>query len=472
MYMENSLSLLTFGSFWTDSRFSLALPSENDAKKILFLLFQKGACPMNVAINYGNIGTTTNRVHIDSIELTGCNQQQAEEILHEIADFTDCENKDDYVAMALSTFENQRYRKRIRLDLNAEIPDISAEKPVISQEEIDSCGILHFLYNSEYASRINEVTLSFQMSESLAKSLEKYHIENLILRNSGAILYSEPDTATIARLQLNAQRSDVILIDDSSYENLKEKQLELIKPYFAALPVIAVKHESEKISDFEEITDIDELREEYFAAAPKMTSISVTRLLEALKIAPVFTGRSGKALAVGMTSGENYDNMCLYNTLASFAVEIIAEKIIAFCDTAIENAAERLASAIGEFTADDSIKDFLKSDKPLIHSNGGITIKSHGKYKFAESCELAAKAYEMLDNAIEKADFSDCQKAFLRGKLLRFADSYALYNDRKIICREDYVFAAEKARSNREGDIITAFVKNIVDSFIRFSDIS
>ena len=391
MYMENSLSLLTFGSFWTDSRFSLALPSENDAKKILFLLFQKGACPMNVAINYGNIGATINRVHIDSIELTGCNQQQAEEILHEIADFTDCKNKDDFVAMALSTFKNQRYRKRIRLDLNAEIPDVSAEKPAISQDEIDSCGILQFLYNSEYASRINEVTLSFQMSESLAKSLEKYHIENLILRNSGAILYSEPDTATIARLQLNAQRSDVILIDDSSYENLNEKQLELIKPYFAALPVIAVKHESEKLSDLEEITDLNELREECFAAAPRMTSISVTRLLEALKIAPVFTGRSGKVLAVGMTSGENYDNMRLYNTLASFAVEIIAEKTMAFCDTVIDNATEQFAGAAGEFTADDSVIEFLKSDKPLIHTNGGITIKSHGKYKFAESCELAAK---------------------------------------------------------------------------------
>ena len=67
---------------------------------------------------------------------------------------------------------------------------------------------------------------------------------------------------------------------------------------------------------------------------------------------------------------------------------------------------------------EEQVIDFLKSDKPLIHTNGGITIKNHGKYKFRESCIIAAGLYRYLDTVIDSADINETDKFHLYNKLL------------------------------------------------------
>lgn len=455
MFLEvfmNRINIAILGDFFADTRFALSLANENDNEKMMYCVFANGraACRVNLAF-VPELNADENHIFVESIELTSANRDQREEILNELID------DDARVSEILTQLDSQRYSKLALLNTLVETDKLK-----------------EFLFNNDFSSNINEITICFKISELIYHEISANGYDSISLRSVYDTVYYPQGSTSISTESLShfhyaMQKSDVFIIADSPfYSSFTNEQIELLKPYIKAVPVVAFNSESDLLLDMlEDINDIVELKNMYRKNSGKVKCRNTNRLLKRINIGNAFCDIDGNVLSIGCTSGDDGKDIELYNKLIAFSIGLICEKIndFNFCDlqTEISFSDDQISVVTSLADNENAIIDFLKSDKPLIHANGGIAIKNHGKYKFKESCILAVGLYKYLDSVIDNSAISETDKFRLHNKLLRSLDSYAFYDGHKLLNRKMFVEAAEAVRASNKKDVIIELARYAVN---------
>lgn len=439
----NRLNISMLGDSFSDTRFALALSAEKDAEKMMHCVFADGraACRINLCFR-PDVNTDENHIYVENIELTSANRTQAERIMSELID------DEQRISDMLTQLDSEHYCK---------LAEINAS--------VESDKLKVFLFNDEFFSNINEITICFNIRETLLNEISEKGFDSISFRSVYDLVYythgaTSISTEILSHLHYAMQKTDVFIIADSPFYNtFTDEQIELLKPYIKSIPVVAYNSESDLLIDIlEDIDDYDEIRKEYLENAKKIKCRNTNRMLKKAGVGNAFCDEEYNIMTIGCTSGDDGHNMELYNNLLAFSLGLVAEKFsswITHCPKPEIHFNEELINKITELAdTEEQIAEFLKSDKPLIHPNGGITIKNHGKYKFRESCILASGLYRYLDAVIDDSNIGESEKYHLHNKLLHILDSYAFYNGNKLMNREKFVEAAEYARkSNAENAI-------------------
>jgi len=448
----NTLNITMLGDFFADTRFALALPDEKDAEKLMYCIFADGraACRVNICF-IPNLDADENHTFVESIELTSANRNQAEIILSELVE----DNR--RVSEILTQLDSKHYCKLAEINSCVETDKLKA-----------------FLFNDEFSSNVNEITVCFNISELMHSEISSNGYDGINFRSIYDAVYypqgaSAISTESMSHFHYAMQKTDVFIIADSPfYNNFTDEQLELLKPYIKSIPTVAYNSESDLLIDIlEDIVEYDEIKKEYLENTRKIKCRNTNRMLKKIGVGNAFCDEENNIMTIGCTSGDDGHNTELYNKLLAFSLGLVAEKINAWISHATQSAvpfSEECINKITELTDNQAqIIEFLKSDKPLIHANGGITIKNHGKYKFKESCILAAGLYKYLDAVIDEADISDDDKFHLHNKLLHNLDSYAFYDGHRLLNRELFVKAAETVRMSDNEDIMNTLARYVVN---------
>ena len=497
MEEKKKLSALLLG-WGALSRFlPLTAPAcEYDKRKITVLCIQGGFPAVNVVFRMlPELETEKTKIRIGGIELTSANATQAQEILERLADICGLPDKEGFVTEKLSQLEEKKYRKRIPLELEADLPEITdpqeglsgipGSASSLSVTQMPENALYRFLNDEKPAQHINELTLCFRMSPELTEELADNGYNELELREATGFVQGEAQLRDTTALHLAAQRSGIIFVSDTPlYDILTESRRKQLKTLLEELPAAVVMFHSERLDDMlddigyyqDNPEKLKMLRDEYLKAATKMRSRNITEIYDRLSLKDPLTDAKGGPFSLGLSTGKDFGDYELCGTLFAYALGLTADKMnelystdTGACAELLRPCAETIAERIDECEKYD-LTGFLGSDRPLIHPSGGITMKSHNKYKYAESCELAVIAYDVLcetiDGGTEK--MTDTERTLLRGALLRFADSYALYDGKTLIDRYELVKAAEAARNEEAEDIVLAFAENVVSEFIEF----
>ena len=450
----NRLNTAILGDFFIDTRFALSLADEKDAEKLMYCVFADGrtACRVNLCF-MSDLTTDEKHTHVESIELTSANRTQAERILSELI------NDKQRVSEILSELDSKHYCK---------LTEINAE--------IENDKLKAFLFNDEFSPNINEITICFKISDLVHKEIHANGYDSINFRSIYDTVYYPQGAAAIstesmAHLHYAMQKTDVFIIADSSfYSSFTDEQLELLKPYIKSIPTVAFNSESDLLIDIlEDVAKCDEMKKEYLKNTKKIKCRNTNRMLKKINVGNVFCDEDGSIMTIGCTSGDDGNDMELYNKLLAFSLGLVAEKFNSWVSHSVLPEIRFTKKHIEKITElsdnKEQVIEFLKSDKPLIHANGGITIKNHGKYKFKETCILAAGLYKYIDAAIDGADMSETDKFYLYNKLLHNLDSYAFFDGHKLLNRKIFVEIAEDVRKCGKEDIITELAKHTVDYF-------
>ncbi len=448
----NRLNISMLGDIFADTSFALSLADECDTEKLMYCVFADGraACRVNICF-LPDLESDEEHVFIESIELTSANRTQAEKILSELVE------NNQRVSKILTQLDSKRYCKLTEINTYVEIDKLKA-----------------FLFNDDFSSNVNEITVCFKTSELMHSQISENGYDSISFRSIYDTVYypqgsSVINTESIAQLHYAMQKTDVIVIVDSPfYSSFTDEQLELLKPYIKSIPVAAYNSDSDLLLDtLEDIEEFDELKEEFFENIKKVKCRNVSRLLKNINVGNAFCDDEGKMLTIGTSSGDDGTDLELHDMLIALSLNLITQKLSEWNSNVKQNEipfSKEHISIITELADnEEQVIDFLKSDKPLIHANGGITIKNHGKYKFKESCIIAAGLYRYLDTVIDSADINETDKFHLHNKLLHNLDSYAFYDGHKLLNRELFVKAAEAIRINDNEDIIIELARNAIN---------
>ena len=439
----NRLNITMLGDIFADTSFALSLTDECETEKLMYCVFADGraACRVNICFT-PEIESDEDSIFVESIELTSANRTQAEKILSELIEDS------RRVSEILTQLDSKHYCKLTEINTCVEIDKLKA-----------------FLFNDEFSSNINEITVCFKISELMHSEISENGYDSISFRSVYDTVYYPQGSSTIStesmsNLHYAMQKTDVIVIVDSPfYSSFTDEQLELLKPYIKSIPVAAYNSDSDLLLDtLEDIEEFNELKKEFFENIKKVKCRNVNRLLKNINVGNAFCDDDGKTLTIGTSSGDDGTDLELHDMLIAISLNLITQKLSEWTSYNEHHEITFSEEYIGKITelsdSEEQVIEFLKSDKAFIHANGGITMKNHGKYKFKESCILAAGLYKYLEVVIDNADINETDKFHLYNKLLHNLDSYAFYDGHKILNRELFVKAAEFVRKNNKEDSI------------------
>ncbi len=422
-----------------------------------------------------NVPQRDDCVYVKSIELSAANTTNAEIILSAIYQAADEADLDGCVSKAMEEYSRERYCKIAAIDRNVRIEDLHR---LLSDETI--------------ASSINEICICLEMNHTLKDELavinEKHHtsVFGFRLRYADNALWQgtmHPEAKSLYAVEFHHalyQSDAILLVTDSFF--YKDEQLPMLKRYFSALPVIALKSESEVLSFiFKRKPDVNTVREQFFDAVADgdIGAEAVESIYEKMGVPPVLCAKNSdlqrRLYSFGSTRRKDNDQD-FFDYLVNLSFGGIADKLLDFYNTELDeysaalkdcsekNAGCLLAVPEGRTLPESALRDFLVSDRPMLSANGGIAMKSHGKLKFPESCCIAENICEFMSRVIDDSKLSEMQKKLLKIRLLKSTDGYSMPDERVIIRRDILEKAVVKARETG-GDILPIFARSVIDFF-------
>ncbi len=472
MYRRTSekLNVTLLGDSLCDMRFLLAMTSQEE--ELMRVICDSIALHLCFEFRT-DIRKKDGCVILESADLTAADAQTAENDLSRLMEAALVQDKRQYVAQGIEQHKEKKYRKLIQLSCPADAEKLTE---IVSDETL--------------ARGINELTLVFEASALVSEELRRFNEKHGADLSSLCIRTADDIMAMMGHEQFKAERpslksalhrimanSDALILFEDRYRYNEEQQA-LIKCYLKTLPAVGFKLTSDLLNEkFEDLTDDALIREKYLGTVERrrISCDGIKALFDSVYAAPVMGGSLTKFICCAGASGFDNNNKHLFDVLAAASVGIMANAFAEFyfkdlsgSAAALEasgKSAERRLTAVPENSdlTPERLTEFLHSDRPLLSPNGGIAIKSHGKLKFPESCQLAHNAYEFLLAAIKKADVADELKALLKIELMHFTDAYSSPDGNKIINRSDYVKAVESTRNNSvlSKEILSAFLSRI-----------
>ncbi len=474
MIKHGVLNLAILGEFVDDLNLTASLTENNGFADDLFK-GEKVFVEMWCVELRENVPHKDDYVYVKSIELSAANPANAEMILSAVYRAADEADPTGCVSKAMEEYSRKRYCKIVTIDRNVRIE-----------------GLRRLLSDEAIVSSINEICVCLEMDHTLRDELaavnEKHNtsVYGFRLRYADNALWQgtmHPEAKSLYRVEFHHalhQSDAVLLVTDSFF--YKDEQLPMLKRYFSALPVIALKSESEVLSFiFKRKPDVSTVRERFFDAVEDgdIGAEAAETIYEKIGVAPVLCADNNdeqyRLYSFGSTMGKNNDKE-LFDYLVKLSFGGIADKLLDFYSTelgeysaALKDCSDKNAGCLlsvpeGGTLSGSALRDFLASDRPVLSANGGIAMKSHGKLKFPESCCIAENICEFISRVIDDSKLSETQKKLLKIRLLKSTDAYSMPDERVIICRDILERAVVKARE-AGGDVLSVFARSVIDFF-------